>query len=271
MTTKPIPESHIGVFDSGLGGLTVLTSLEKILPNESFIYFGDTAHVPYGNKSADTVIHYSRSIMNFFLRHNTKAVVIACNTASAVACKELRNSFDIPLFDVVAPSAVHANNISKTRKIGVIGTHSTIFSKAYTRSLADIKSDCSTIEISCPLFVPLIEEGWSDTPIASEIASSYLKPFHKTEMDTLILGCTHYPIMGKTIQEAVESHVQLVYSGETVGRELLAYLEKNNCTNDSGTLGETRFYVTDLPQKFDELGSRFLGRKMDNVKHVSLS
>ena len=271
MTTKPIPESHIGVFDSGLGGLTVLTSLEKILPNESFIYFGDTAHVPYGNKSADTVIHYSRNIMNFFLKHNTKAVVIACNTASAVAYKELRNSFDIPLFDVVAPSAVHANNISKTRKIGVIGTHSTIFSKAYTRSLADIQSDCSTIEISCPLFVPLIEEGWSDTPVAKEIACSYLKPFQKTEIDTLILGCTHYPIMAKTIQSSINSNVKLVYSGETVGKKLLTYMDKNSCINNLESGGKTIFYVTDYPQKFDELGSRFLGRKMKNVEHVSLN
>ena len=132
MTTKPISKSPIGVFDSGLGGLTVLTSLEKILPNESFIYFGDTANVPYGNKSVDTVIRYSRDIMEFFLMHNTKAVVIACNTASAVAYQKLRNSYDIPLFDVVSPSVIHANNISNNRKIGVIGTQGTIFSRAYT-------------------------------------------------------------------------------------------------------------------------------------------
>ena len=271
MTTKHITKSHIGIFDSGLGGLTVLTSLEQILPNESFIYFGDTAHVPYGSKSSDTVIRYSRDIVKFFLMHNTKAVVIACNTASAVACKQLRNSYNIPLFDVVAPSVVHSNNISKTRKIGVIGTYSTIHSRAYTKSFSDLKSDCSVVEIACPLFVPLIEEGWSHTPVAMDIARSYLEPFKGTGIDTLILGCTHYPIMAKTIQGAVESHVQLVYSGETVGNKLSAHLEKNNCKNDSGSPGETRFYVTDYPQKFDELGSLFLGRNMEHVEHVSLS
>ena len=271
MTTKPISKSPIGVFDSGLGGLTVLTSLEKILPNESFIYFGDTANVPYGNKSVNTVIRYSRDIMEFFLMHNTKAVVIACNTASAVAYQKLRNSYDIPLFDVVSPSVIHANNISNNRKIGVIGTQGTIFSRAYTRSFADLKSDCYIAEIACPLFVPIIEEGWSDIAVARAVARIYLDPLKKAEMDTLILGCTHYPIMAKTIQGAVESHVRLVYSGETVGNKLSAYLDKNNCKNDSGSLGESQFYVTDFPQKFDELGSRFLKRKMEHVEHVSLS
>ena len=271
MITKLLSKSPIGIFDSGLGGLTVLSSLEKMLPNESFIYFGDTAHVPYGCKSADTIIRYSGDIMDFFLTHNTKAVVIACNTASAIACQKLRSSYNIPLFDVLAPSVVHTNNISKTRKIGVIGTHTTIHSRAYTQSFLNLDSDCFVVEIACPLFVPLIEEGWSYTSVAKEVANNYLGPFQKTEMDTLILGCTHYPIMAKTIQGVVDDHVQLVYSGETVGRELSSYLEKNNCKNNSGSPGETRFYVTDFPQKFDELGSCFLGRKMEHVKHVSLS
>ena len=272
MTTKLISKAPIGIFDSGLGGLTVLRSLEKILPNESFIYFGDTAHVPYGSKSADTIIRYSRDIMEFFLtQSNTKAVVIACNTASAVAFQKIRSSYNIPLFDVVAPSVVHSNNLSQTRKIGVIGTYSTIHSRTYTQSFSDLKSDCNVVEIACPLFVPLIEEGWFATSVAIEVARSYLEPFQKTEMDTLILGCTHYPIMAKTIQGAVGNHVQLVYSGETVGSKLSAYLEKNNCKNDSGLPEETRFYVTDFPQKFYELGSQFLGRKMKHVKHVYLN
>ena len=271
MTTKPIAESPIGIFDSGLGGLTVLTSLEKILPNESFIYFGDTAHVPYGNKSVDAVIRYSRLIVEFCMKQNTKAIVIACNTASAVAFRELRISYNIPFFDVVEPSVMHSINISKTRNIGVIGTHSTIHSGAHRRSLEDLRSDCSVFEIACPLFVPLIEEGWANTPVAKEVARSYLDPFQKTEIDTLILGCTHYPIMAKTIQGAVKNHVQLVYSGETVGRKLSTYLKQSSCNNDSGPKGETRFYVTDFPQKFDELGSRFLGRKMEHVEQISLN
>ena len=249
----------------------MLSVLEKILPNESFLYFGDTAHVPYGNKSADMVTRYSRNIVEFFLMHNTKAVVIACNTASAVACKELRQSYNIPIFDVVVPSVIYSNNISNTRSVGVIGTHRTINSGAYAQSFSNLKSDCRVIEIACPLFVPIIEEGWSDTPVAETVASTYLEPFQETKMDTLILGCTHYPIMAKTIQEAVENHVQLIYSGDTVGSRLLAYLEKNSCKNDSESPGETRFYVTDFPKKFDDLGSRFLGRKMKHVEHVSLN
>ena len=271
MITKPIQKFPIGIFDSGLGGLTVLTYLEKSLPNESFIYFGDTAHVPYGNKSADTVIRYSQRIIEFLLTHNIKAVVIACNTASAVACQKLRNCYDIPIFDVVTPSVMHSNNISITRKIGIIGTRSTINSGAYKQSFSDLESNCTIIEIACPLFVPLIEEGWSDTSAAREIARSYLEPFQGTGMDTLILGCTHYPIMAKTIQEVVENHVQLVYSGKTVGYKLSSYLQKNRSKNDIGSSSETQFYVTDYPLKFDELGSRFLGRKMEHVKHISLS
>jgi len=262
--------SPIGVFDSGLGGLTVLTALEKMFPNESFLYFGDTAHVPYGSKSTDTVARYSHDIVDFFLMHNTKAVVIACNTVSAVACKELRKSFNIPLFDVLAPSVAHSNDISKTRSIGVIGTCSTINSGAYTQSFSDLKSDCCVIEIACPLFVPIIEEGWSDTTVAETVANTYLEPFQETEMDTLILGCTHYPIMAKTILGAVKNHVQLVYSGDTVGSKLRTYLKENSYNNDSGSPAETRFYVTDYPQKFDELGSRFLKRNMQHVEHVSL-
>ena len=271
MTTRPSSNSPIGIFDSGLGGLTVLKSLEKILPNESYIYFGDTAHVPYGSKSTNTVIHYSRNIMDFFQTYNTKAVVIACNTASAVAFQDLLASYDVPLFDVVGPSVIHANNISKTRNIGVIGTYSTINSRAYTRSFADIKSDCTAVEIACPLFVPLIEEGWHNTPIAKEVSRSYLEPFQGMNIDTLILGCTHYPIMAKTIQSSINSNVKLVYSGETVGKKLLTYMDNNSCTNNLESGGKTIFYVTDYPQKFDELGSRFLGRKMKNVEHVSLN
>ena len=269
-TTKAISESPIGVFDSGLGGLTVLKSLKKILPKESFIYFGDTAHVPYGNKSTDTVIRYSCSIVDFFIKHKAKAVVIACNTASAVACQKLRKSYNIPLFDVVEPSVEHANHISKTREIGVIGTYSTVNSKAYSHSLASLKSDCSVIEIACPLFVPLIEEGWSCTHVAKKIARSYLEAFKDTGIDTLILGCTHYPIMVNTIKEVIENHVKMVYSGEAVGKKLLAYLEKNKCKNNSGPSSKTRFFVTDYPQKFDELGSRFLGENMEHVEQVSL-
>ena len=270
MKIKPSPNSPIGVFDSGLGGLTVLKSLQEMLPNESFIYFGDTAHVPYGNKSTDTVIKYSQNILDFFSQRHAKAVVIACNTASAVAYQTLQKNHSIPLFDVVSPSVEFALQKSKTKNIGVIGTTSTISSKAYSRQFLDKNKDFSIHEISCPLFVSIIEEGWADTSIAKEIASIYLHGFNEKKIDTLILGCTHYPIMADTIQSVLSAQVQLVCSGETVGNKLFRYLEKNKlfCTTTSG--GNIDFYVSDFPQKFDELGSRFFRQKLKDISLISL-
>ena len=270
MITKQTPNSPIGVFDSGLGGLTVLKSLEKILPNESFIYFGDTAHVPYGTKSAEMVTLYSQHIMDFFLKYETKAVVIACNTASAVAFQHLKRNYDIPLFDVVSPSVEYSMKITKTQKIGVVGTYSTIQSGAYKQMFKQFGDSCSVQEISCPLFVPIIEEGWADSAIARDIAEIYLHDFTNSDIDTLILGCTHYPIMANTIQALLPNQIQLVYSGETVGHKLAEYLMKKNCESSFDVLRSVQFFVTDYPQKFDELGSRFLGRKLNNVTHISL-
>ncbi len=267
---KELQNSPIGVFDSGLGGLTVLKSLEKILPNESFIYFGDTAHVPYGTKSADTVIKYSQNILNFFIEKGVKAVVIACNTASAVAYYALQKNYSIPLFDVVSPSVEFALYESKTKNVGVIGTTSTISSKAYSQQFAEKNSDFFIHEISCPLFVPVIEEGWADTDIAREIASIYLQDFKEKNVDTLILGCTHYPIMANIIQSVLPVHVQLVFSGKTVGQKLSHYLNENKLISTSTSDGYVEFYVSDFPQKFNELGGRFFGRKLIDVTHISL-
>ena len=264
------PNSPIGVFDSGLGGLTVLKHLEKDFPNETFIYFGDTAHLPYGNKSTENVLRYSEAIINFFLDNKTKAVIIACNTASALAYTKLNKKYNIPIFNVVHPSVEYANKISQTNEICILGTISTINSQAYTKSFLNIKSNCKIIEIASPLFVPLIEEGWADSSIAKEIASVYLKPLQKTKIDTLILGCTHYPIMAKTIQSVINNHIQLVFSGETIGKKLQKYLRNNNYLNNNKNREETQFYVTDLPQKFDEIGGSFLGRKIKHVNHITL-
>ena len=268
--TKQSRNAPIGVFDSGLGGLTVLKSLEKILPNESFIYFGDTAHVPYGAKSAETVLKYCRNILDFFSQYHTKAVVVACNTASAVAYNSLQKEYSISLFDVVSPSVEFAIKKSKTKKIGVIGTTNTINSKAYSHQFSDKNTDFSIYEISCPLFVPIIEEGWSDSKIAKEIATEYLQDFEEKNIDILILGCTHYPIMANTIQSVLPAKIQLVFSGETVGQKLFHYLKINKLINISTDGGNIKFYVSDLPQKFDDLGSRFLGRKLNNVTYISL-
>jgi len=269
-TIKPSKNSPIGIFDSGLGGLTVLKSLEKILPNESFIYFGDTAHVPYGTKSAETVVRYSQSIMDFFQKHDTKAVVIACNTASAVAFQHLKQLYDVPIFDVVTPSVEFAIHNTKNKNIGVVGTFSTIYSNAYTKMFQKLSSNCNVKEIACPLFVPIIEEGWADTNIAKSIAETYLNEFQNINIDTLILGCTHYPIMVNTIQKVLSNQINLVFSGKTVGIKLKAYLKKQNIESSSQSPPEAKYFVTDFPQKFDELGSRFLGRQLNNVIHISI-
>ena len=268
---KKKSEYPIGVFDSGLGGLTVLQCLEKKLPKESFIYFGDTAHVPYGNKSAKTIIRYSENIINFFLKNKIKAVVIACNTASAIAYPELSKKYNLPIFNVVDPSVIHSDTISKTRNICIIGTQSTINSKAYSKSFSNINSDCTITEIACPLFVPIIEEGWSDSSIAKDIANIYLKPLKNTTIDTLILGCTHYPIMAETIQEVIEDNIELVFTGETVEKELQQYLKTNNYQNNLKNKMKTQFYVTDSPQKFDDLGSKFLGKSLEDIHHIILN
>ena len=268
-TINPLKKSPIGIFDSGLGGLTVLKSLEKLLPNESFIYFGDTAHVPYGSKSAETVIRYSKSIMDFFMKHYTKAVVIACNTASAVAYDYLKKMYTIPLFDVVTPSVEYSIKISKSKNVGVIGTYSTIKSKAYTKMFKKLGRDYKVKEVPCPLFVPLIEEGWVDTSIAKNIVETYLNEFQHDNIQSLILGCTHYPIMANTIQSVLSNKIELIHSGKTVGNKLKDFLIKQNIENSINSEPSVKFYVTDFPQKFDELESRFLGRHLKNVSHIN--
>jgi len=260
----------IGVFDSGLGGLTVLKSLETQLPNESFIYFGDTAHVPYGSKSIQTVQNYSNQITQFLLNHNVKIIVIACNTASSVASKLLRNKFDIPIFEVVTPSVKQAISYYRNGKIGIIGTQSTIASNSYVEKIITLSPHIKTVQQACPLFVPLIEENWHKTDIAKDVASIYLKPFTRNHLDALVLGCTHYPIMETIIQSIVGASVKLISSGPAVSKVVKKFLIENNLQNDSTNPKVEAFFVTDLPQKFDELGSQFLGRSLKNVNHIKL-
>jgi glutamate racemase len=267
---KALKNQPIGIFDSGLGGLTVLKSLQKLLPQESFIYFGDTAHVPYGSKSNNTVKKYSENIMDFFLNYNIKAVIIACNTVSAVAFHNLKNKYNIPIFDVVSPSVEFAFNSSRNKKIGVIGTLSTIESNAYSNRFSEIDVDCLIKEVACPLFVPIIEEGWSNTAVARDIAKIYLNEFNEIKIDTLILGCTHYPIMAKTILNILDKNIKLIYSGEAVGNKVKKFLINKDYINSSTNSQKIEYFVSDFPKKFDELGSRFLGYSLKNVHHINI-
>ena len=265
-----IKNKAIGVFDSGLGGLTVLKALEAKLPQESFIYFGDTAHVPYGSKSVETVQNYSNQITQFLLSHDVKLIVIACNTASSVAAELLRKNFDVPIFGVVTPSVEQAISLHNGGEIGIIGTQSTIASNSYVEKFTMLAPHIKTVQQACPLFVPLIEENWSYTNTAKEVASIYLEVISQRPLDAIVLGCTHYPMMEKIIQSVVGESVKLVSSGPAVSETVMKFLIENNLQNDSKNPPTEAFFVTDFPQKFDELGSQFLGRTLTNFHHIKL-
>ena len=268
-TIKPSPNSPIGIFDSGLGGLTVLKSLERILPNESFLYFGDTAHVPYGTKSTETVIRYSQRIMGFFQKHETKAVVIACNTASAVAYQQLQQIYKIPLFDVVTPSVEYSINITKSKKVGVVGTFSTIQSNAYTKMFKKLGSGCFVKEVPCPLFVPIIEEGWADTAIAKNIAETYLKELRDYNIDTLILGCTHYPLIKDIIMQYINPQTKVLDSSIIMAQHVKQFLIETKLVSLSSN-PTTEFYISDDPVKFRDAAVKIIENFDGMVNKINL-
>jgi len=255
LTSKPI-----GIFDSGVGGLTVFAEIRRAFPHEDIVYFGDTARVPYGSKSNDTILRYSRQNANFLLQRSVKAMVVACNTASAIALSHLQNeNFDIPVCGVITPGAKKAVSITKKGHIGVIGTDATINSHAYLNELKHINSELTVIEKACPLFVPLAEEGWQDTPVALEIATSYLQDIIKAGVDTLILGCTHYPILKNTIQKVCGDQITLVDSALAIVTDLQYHLQSCNIENDHEHIGTDLFFVSDNETKFKRIAKNILG------------
>lgn len=260
----------IGFFDSGIGGLTVVKSFMQLMPNENIIYFGDTARVPYGSKSNETVIEYSIQAANFLLRKNIKLLVVACNTASAIALKELRKFLTIPVIGMIEPGAKYALSESKNKRIGVIGTRATINNKAYSNELKKQNSKVKVFEKACPLFVPLAEEGWIDHKATELIAKEYLSELKKNEIDSLILGCTHYPILANVIQKAIGKNVKLIDSGTPAAHLVEDYLNGRGLRNQSVHHGMAEFYVSDVPTKFKEIAERFLGRKLTHLHKVEL-
>jgi len=249
----------IGVFDSGVGGLTVLKSLMKHFPDEDFIYLGDTARVPYGIRSSDTVIRYSRENTDFLLKYNIKMLVVACNTASSVAIPEISSRVDIPVVGVVRPAAVEAFRRSGSKKIGVIGTGRTIRSGAYEESLKEISDEIIVKGVSCPLFVPLVEEGWIDNQIVRDIAKIYFKELRETEIDVLILGCTHYPLIRNVLQEQMGEKVILIESGEATAKEVGRLLKKYDIIDENlNSKRKVTFFVTDDEKGFDEVATGFM-------------
>jgi len=265
-------ERPIGIFDSGVGGLTVFREIRRALPEEDILYLGDTARVPYGIRSAETVQKYALANTNFLRQQNIKLLVIACNTVSAVATHTLRETNHLPIIDVVQPGARHAAAVTKNRCVGIIGTEATIQSGAYEQALHAIDQNIVVHTRACPLFVPLAEEGWcaEDDPIAIMIAHRYLEPLKTTAIDTLVLGCTHYPLLKQVISTTIGTDIVLVDSAEETAREVVAVLDRCGLRRTSGHPGSEMFFVTDIPIKFVQTGSRFLGHEMKNVKLIDI-
>jgi glutamate racemase len=260
----------IGVFDSGIGGLTVVRELIHQLPNESIIYFGDTARVPYGPKSPDTVLRYSREIVSFLRDEGVKALVVACNTATAHALPALREQYDFPIIGVIGPGARAAVAATRNKKLGVIGTAGTIRSGAYEKAIRKLLPEAELVARACALFVPLIEEGWVDTEPTRAIARNYLAPMVTSEVDTLVLGCTHYPLMKTVIGNVVGRDVRLIDSAEETARETSDRLRENGIANDSANNAQYRFIASDAPEMFLAVGQRFLGSAIDRVETRTL-
>lgn len=265
------PKSPIGVFDSGIGGLTVAKSLFEILPNENIIYLGDTARLPYGTKSKEMVIKYSLEITKFLLNKNVKMIVVACNTASSVALPDLRKISNVPVIGVIKPGSKAAVSVSKNNNIGVIGTLGTIQSYAYKTQIHKFEKSTKVFSKACSLFVQLAEDGWTENKIAELIAKEYLSEFKAMNIDTLILGCTHYPILKKTISKILGKKIKLIDSGEEAAKEVKRLLINFELLNQQKKNGQHKFYVTDFQKKFKEISERFLGQPILDVKKVKLS
>ena len=264
-----MPERAIGIFDSGVGGLTLLKEVVRLLPDEDLLYVGDTARVPYGTKSPETVKRYAVESAGFLVQQGVKMLVVACNTASAVAISELASRFQIPVVGVIEPGSRRAAALTKNRKVGVIGTDGTVKSRAYARA---IKAENPAIEVfstACPLFVPLAEEGWSDHQIAEIAAREYLAPLVAAGIDTLVLGCTHYPLLKKTLRTVLGDEIHLVDSAEETAKVVVETLLTVG-VNQTGK-GSNRFFVTDVPDRFNRVGSAFLGRTLEHVEQVALN
>ena len=257
----------IGVFDSGVGGLTVVRALMERLPFENIIYFGDTARVPYGVKSVETIAHYTREIAEFLLQKEVKLLIIACNTMASVASQVVKDLSPVPVLDVIDAGALGAVAVTGKKQVGVIGTPTTINSNAYARAIHDYAPDSRIHSQACALFVPLVEEGWLDHEVTRLTAQDYLKPLMAEHIDTLVLGCTHYPLLKPLLSQVVGDDVALVDSAEAMAEQVAAVLAEKQLANPGPAQPRYDFYVTDVPLRFQTIGERFLGRTLNNV-HV---
>ncbi|MBI4398205.1 MAG: glutamate racemase [Candidatus Omnitrophica bacterium] len=265
-------ESHpIGVFDSGLGGLTVVRELRRHLPHETIIYFGDIARLPYGIKSKQQIIEFSKQNSDFLAKQGIKALVVACNTSASVSLPALRKSFKLPVIDVIFPAARRAAGLTQAGRIGVIGTTATIQSGAYDRAIRRLAPKVKVFSAACPLFVPLVEEGWTRDGIAEDTVKKYLSPLVRQNIDVLVLGCTHYPMLKGKIQQFVGPRVKIVDSALPTVNFLKDVLHcQGALASPNGKPGALSIFVSDFPRNFIRIGERFLGQKMNSVEVVRL-
>lgn len=258
----------IGVFDSGLGGLTAVKELMRQLPSEDIVYFGDTARVPYGTKSKEAIIHFSHENAEFLLKHKVKMIVVACNSSSSFALESLRKAYSLPIVGVIVPGACKAVQMTRKQKVGIIATSATINSKEYERTIKGIDKNIKVINQACPLFVPLVEEGWFHHSVAQEVAKTYLKALVLAKVDVLILGCTHYPLLRNVIQKIMGPKVYLVDSAKEAANNVKELLDVMGIAHRKSHRARYQFFVSDKPQHFKKLAKRFLGCEIKNIKKV---
>ena len=258
----------IGVFDSGIGGLTVVKQLAREMPSEDIIYFGDTARVPYGTKSPSTIKKFSIENVLFLLNFDVKLIIIACNTSSAIGLPFLSKYFSVPIIGVIKPGAKAAIRAARNGRVGVIGTTATISSKAYEKEIKALNPGIKVYSKNCPLFVPLVEEGWAGDGIADIAARKYLSALKEKKIDTVILGCTHYPLLKPAIQKVMGKTVKLVDSAEETAKEARNLLEACGLKYPGRRAGRSKFYVSDAPGKFLTVAKRFLGKDVKTAEQV---
>jgi glutamate racemase len=261
-------EQAIGIFDSGIGGLTVVKQLIRFLPNEKLVYFGDTARVPYGTKSEKLIRQYALEDAAFLLRFGIKMLVVGCNSASATALDLLQDKLTIPVTGVIEPGVSAAVKISQKKRIGVIGTTATVTSKAYDKKIYNSDGSIEVFGQPCPLLVPLVEEGWIEDEITKLTIHKYLDPMLEKDVDVIILGCTHFPVIKHQIQEVVGAKITLIDSGEETAKKVHETLENLDILNKNNKKGTLDVYVSDIPGKFSEIGTRFLGQPVVNAKRI---
>ncbi len=263
-------EKPIGFFDSGIGGLTVLKEVFSLLPEENTLYLGDTARVPYGIRSAETVIRYSFENTDFLVSKGIKLLVVACNTASAVSLEEIKKRLHLPVIGVIEPGSRAAVRATRNRKIGVIGTEATINSSAYSRTIREMDNSIEVFGLPCPLFVPLVEEGFTDDEIAEMVAGRYLKDLIEMGIDTLVLGCTHYPLLKGVISRVMGEGIVLIDSAKETALGIRDTLMRDGMLSKAGSEPSRMFFVTDSPERFVRVGERFLGNKIEHIQKINI-